>query len=162
MENPIILVFYWFENFCLIAMGGVLFNYFSLLQLKTFCKVALINAILLYVLRNGFEIMNLPVNSFVRMGICLILFVVILYKFGNVDLLVSSLTGILGYTVLLFNDMTMVYYYIQWFKIPVEKIATNIFLHLKLGLLSDMTFVFIIVAIVLVKQISNSIGVRVS
>lgn len=159
MENPIILILYWFENFCLIIIGGVLFNYFSLNQIKTFSIIALINAILLYIVRNGFKILNLPVN--LHMFVSLILFIIILHKFGNIGWLLSSLTGVIGYIAVFFNEMTMLYNYIQWFKIPVEKIATNIFLHLKLGLLADMTLVFIIVVIALTKYISNNIGVRV-
>jgi len=153
MENPIILILYWFESFCLVVMGGVLFGYFSPNNISIFVKIGIFNAISLYCIRNIFKIAGLPIN--LHMLITLTIFIIIIYKLGNVGWLISCLTGIIGYVVVIFNEMTLVYYYIQWFKIPVEKVATNIYLHLKMGLIADITYVFIIGIIFLFKYISN-------
>lgn len=150
MENPIIILLYWFENFCLISMGGVLFNYSSLSQLKKFAIAALINASFLYFIRNAFIIFKLPINLHIL--ISLMIFILVLRFYINLPWLLSLLTGVLGYIAVIFNEMTIVYKYIIWFKIPVNQIATNVYLHLGLGLLADMTFVVIIFLILLIKK----------
>lgn len=150
MENPIIMLLYWFENFCLIILGGVIFNYSSTLKLRNFALAALINAFFLYFIRNLFMFIKLPLN--LHLIISLIFFILVLRFYLNLPWVLSLLTGILGYIAVIFNEMTIVYKYIKWFNIPVKQIATNIYLHLGLGLLADMTFVIIILLILLIKK----------
>lgn len=151
MENPIILIYYCFENLCLVILGGVLFNYLSQQKLKMFITTALCAGIFLYLIRN--ILMLTQTSVMFHIPITLAFFIFVLHKIGKIELLISCITGFLGYTILFFNDTTMLTYYIRWFNLNVESIVRNIYLHMAFGLLTDLTLVTIILLVVLAKYI---------
>lgn len=149
MENPIIILLYWFESFCLIAMGGILFNYFSHQTIPKILLASFINSMFLYFIRNLLIFAKIPVNLHI---IITILFSIIIFtKIGGMSWTISCTSVILGYAIVIFNEMSMLLRYLKWFNIPVDKISTNVYVHLKAGFISDITLLVVISFILIIK-----------
>lgn len=142
MENPIILILYFFEPFCITTFGGVLFGYSSPQNIKTYTKVSLITGLFLYFIRNYIMYLDQPIVWHIPLSFLFL--IATLYKLGKFDKLITSLIVLSGYIVVMFNESVVSYFFIKLFQINTEQFSTNVFVRLELGLLNDLAFVLLI------------------
>lgn len=151
MENPIILILYVFENLIVTLLGGVIFNFSSQQNINKFFVVALINGLILYVIRSLWVIFKLPMG--LHTFVALIIYIFIFKQVFGFNFLFSLLIGLIGFGSTILNEILFLPIVIKLTNINISEITTNVYLHLKLGLLNDISITAILIFIYLFKKI---------